>query len=109
MTIRDYNKEEIEYKDKKAKLDYTNSFKELYKSKDEKKEEIYNLLHWNPEIMKYLTKDEKAGVCEIILNSSNNSIKNLIRKMDKLEEEGEELDEMLLKTRRELNQSIKVH
>lgn len=68
----------------RAKQNYEGLFKELYKNKEEKKEEIYSLLSESPKVMKYLTMEEKADIAEIILASSNSAIKNLSNKISKL-------------------------
>ena len=72
--------------EEKTRNDYE-IFKELYNQKDHKDEGIYLSLSENPEIMKYLTQEEKAGVAKTILNLSNEKIKNLETEVKKLNKE----------------------
>jgi hypothetical protein len=47
-----------------------------------KSEGIYSLLSKNPEVMRYMTMEEKAGIAETILRHSNEMIKNLESRLD---------------------------
>jgi hypothetical protein len=90
--------------DESMKWNYENLFKELYR--DNKSEGIYLLLTENPEVMRYMTRDEKAGIAEGILRLSNEKIKNLNKKIEELENNADELDSILLNTKKELNEKF---
>lgn len=55
-------------------------FRDLYLHNNS--ESIYLLLTKNPEVMKYLTMTEKAGIAETILNRSNLKIQTLEKELN---------------------------